>query len=75
MIAAAERANEVSGEGRPEALFVLGWSYATAIPSRKEQAARLLRSFLKRTCRSRQAKHFKEDCATAQDLLQQLGVP
>ena len=75
MIAAAEQALEHGGEGHPEMAFVLGATHAMAKPPRKGKAARHLKSFLHRACRGREAAKLKEQCETAQSLLQVLDQP
>jgi tetratricopeptide (TPR) repeat protein len=73
MIAAAEQAVEHGGEAHPEMAFVLGATYAMAKPPQKGKATRLLKSFLHSACRGREAAKFKEQCETAQSLLQVMG--
>jgi len=75
MLAAAEQALEYGGDSHPEMGFVLGATYAMAKPPKKAKAKRLLESFLHHACRGRQAVRFREQCATAQGLLQVLGQP
>jgi tetratricopeptide (TPR) repeat protein len=73
MVTAMEKANEVAGEAHPEIAFNLGSTYAVMDPPQKEKANRMLSSFVKRACRSAQAAKFKEQCATANALIQKLG--
>lgn len=73
MVAAMEKAQEVAGDKHPEIAFNLGSTYAVMDPPQKEKAARLLGSFSKRVCRGGQAQKFKEQCETAQSLVQKLG--
>jgi tetratricopeptide (TPR) repeat protein len=75
MFAAAEQALEHGGEAHPEMAFVLGATHAMAKPPRKAKATRLLKSFLLRACRGHEAVKFKEQCASAQSLLQVMGQP
>lgn len=73
MVAAMEKAQEVAGEKHPEIAFNLGSTYAVLDPPQKEKAVRLLGSFSKRVCRGAQSQKFKEQCETAQSLVQKLG--
>lgn len=74
MVSALERANEVAGDQNPEIGFDLGSTYAVMKPPQKEKAVRLLTSFTKRVCKGAQAaEKFKDQCATANDLVQKLG--
>lgn len=74
MVTALERANEVAGDQNPEISFNLGSTYAVMKPPQKEKAVRLLNSFTKRVCKGAQAaEKFKDQCATANDLVQKLG--
>jgi hypothetical protein len=74
MVTALERANEVAGDKNPEISFNLGSTYAVMKPPQKEKAVRLLNSFTKRVCKGAQAaEKFKDQCATANDLVQKLG--
>ncbi len=73
MVAAMERAQEVAGDEHPEISFNLGSTYAVMDPPQKEKATRLLKSFVKRACRSASAAKFKEQCETANTLIQKLG--
>jgi tetratricopeptide (TPR) repeat protein len=73
MIAAAEQALERGGEAHPEMAFVLGATHAMAKPPRKGKATRLLKSFMQRACRGREAVKLEEQCETAQSLLQVMG--
>jgi tetratricopeptide (TPR) repeat protein len=73
MVAAMEKAQEVAGDKHPEIAFNLGSTYAVMDPPQKEKAVRLLGSFSKRVCRAAQAQKFKEQCETAQGLVQKLG--
>lgn len=73
MVVALEHANEVAGDQNPEIGFNLGSTYAVMKPPQKEKAVRLLSSFTKRTCKGAQAEKFKDQCATANDLVQKLG--
>ncbi len=74
MVASMEKAQEVAGETHPEISFNLGSTYAVMDPPQKEKAARLLKSFVKRACRSAKAAKFKEQCETANSLIQKLGA-
>lgn len=74
MVASMEKAQEVAGETHPEISFNLGSTYAVMDPPQKEKAARLLKSFVKRACRSAKAAQFKEQCETANSLIQKLGA-
>lgn len=73
MLATMESAQAVAGDAHPEIAFNLGSTYAVMDPPAKEKAVRMLKSFSKRACRSGKAMKFKEQCATAQSLLQELG--
>ena len=73
MVAAMEKAKEVAGEGHPEISFNLGSTYAVMEPPQKEKALRLLNQFTKGACRGGNAKKFKDQCATANGLIQKLG--
>ncbi len=74
VVSALEKANEVAGDKHPEIGFNLGSTYAVMKPPQKEKAVRLLNSFVKRTCKGAQAaEKFKDQCATANDLVQKLG--
>ena len=73
MVAAMEKAQEVAGDEHPEISFNLGSTYAVMDPPQKEKANRLLKSFVKRACRSANAAKFKEQCETANTLIQKLG--
>lgn len=73
MVGALERANDVAGDQNPEIGFDLGSTYAVMKPPQKEKAVRLLSSFTKRACKGAQAEKFKDQCATANDLVQKLG--
>jgi tetratricopeptide (TPR) repeat protein len=74
MVSALEKANEVAGDKNPEIGFNLGSTYAVMKPPQKEKAVRLLNSFSKRVCKGAQAaEKFKDQCATANDLIQKLG--
>jgi tetratricopeptide (TPR) repeat protein len=74
MVAALEKANDVAGDQNPEIGFNLGSTYAVMNPPQKEKAVRLLNSFSKRVCKGAQAaEKFKDQCATASDLIQKLG--
>ena len=73
MVASMEKAKEVAGERHPEIAFNLGSTYAVMEPPQKEKAVRLLNSFTKRACKSKDAKKFKDQCATASGLIQKLG--
>ncbi len=74
MVATLEKANDAAGEKHPEIGFNLGSTYAVMKPPQKEKAVRLLNSFVKRTCKGAQAaEKFKDQCATAADLIQKLG--
>ncbi len=74
MVASMEKAQEVAGDSHPEISFNLGSTYAVMDPPQKEKAARLLKSFVKRACRSAKASKFKEQCETANSLIQKLGA-
>ena len=69
-----ENAKKIAGDQHPEISFILGSTYAVMEPPKKEKAARLLKSFQKKACRSTKAKQFKEQCETSQSLIQQLGA-
>jgi len=74
VVAALEKANEVDGDENPDIGFNLGSTYAVMKPPQKEKAVRLLNSFTKRVCKGAQAaEKFKDQCATASDLVQKLG--
>ena len=73
MVASMEKAQEVAGDKHPEISFNLGSTYAVMDPPQKEKAVRLLNSFQKRVCRGAQGQKFKEQCETAQSLIQKLG--
>jgi len=73
MVASMEKAKEVAGEGHPEISFNLGSTYAVMEPPQKEKAVRLLNQFTKGACRGGNATKFKEQCATANGLIQRLG--
>jgi len=73
MVAAMEKAQQVAGEGHPEISFNLGSTYAVMEPPQKDKALRLLNSFTKGACRGGNAKKFKDQCATANGLIQKLG--
>jgi len=74
MVSALEKANDVAGDKNPEIGFNLGSTYAVMNPPQKEKAVRLLNSFAKRVCKGAQAaEKFKDQCATANDLIQKLG--
>ncbi len=73
MLAAMENANEVAGDAHPEITFNLGSTYAVMDPPRTEKAAQLLKNFTKRACRGQAAAKFKEQCETAQSLIQKLA--
>jgi tetratricopeptide (TPR) repeat protein len=74
MVSALEKANDVAGDKNPEIGFNLGSTYAVMNPPQKEKAVRLLNSFTKRVCKGAQAaEKFKDQCATASDLIQKLG--
>jgi len=73
MVTAMEKAQEVAGDAHPEISFNLGSTYAVMEPPQKEKAVRLLSSFVKRACRSANAAKFKEQCETANTLIQKLG--
>jgi tetratricopeptide (TPR) repeat protein len=74
MVAVMEKAQQVAGDTHPEISFNLGSTYAVMDPPRKEQALRLLNSFSKRACRGANAAKFKEQCETANGLIQKLGM-
>jgi tetratricopeptide (TPR) repeat protein len=74
MVSALEKANDVAGDKNPEIGFNLGSTYAVMNPPQKEKAVRLLNSFTKRVCKGAQAaEKYKDQCATAADLVQKLG--
>jgi tetratricopeptide (TPR) repeat protein len=74
MVSALEKANEVAGDKNPEIGFNLGSTYAVMNPPQKEKAVRLLNTFTKRVCKGASAaEKFKDQCATASDLIQKLG--
>jgi tetratricopeptide (TPR) repeat protein len=73
MVASVEKAQEVAGDAHPEISFILGSTYAVMDPPRKEKAVQLLNSFSKRACRGANAAKFKEQCETANGLIQKLG--
>lgn len=73
MVAAMEHANEVAGDSHPEMKFNLGSTYAVMDPPRTEAAVRLLQTFTKRACRGEAASKFREQCETAQSLIQKLA--
>ncbi len=63
-------------ETDPAMLFALGSRHATFEPlnaARKQAAVRLLMAFVKRVCRGSGAAQYKEQCETAQSMLQRLG--
>jgi hypothetical protein len=74
MVAAMEGAYVVGGALHPEISFNLGSTYAVATPVRKREAIGLLREFVMRVCRGAQSSHYKEQCETAQSLLQKFGA-
>jgi tetratricopeptide (TPR) repeat protein len=74
MVVAAENAKKIAGDAHPEISFILGSTYAVMDPPKKEKAARLLKSFQKRACKSAKAAQFKEQCETSQSLIQSLGA-
>lgn len=73
MVAALEKAEELAGETHPEIQFNLGSTYAVMDPPQKEKATRMLNAFTKRACRSAAASKFKDQCESANSLIQQLG--
>lgn len=74
MVSALEKANDAAGDKNPEIGFNLGSTYAVMKPPQKEKAVRLLNTFSKRVCKGAQAaEKFKDQCATASDLIQKLG--
>jgi tetratricopeptide (TPR) repeat protein len=73
MVATMEKANELAGDSHPEISFNLGSTYAVMEPPQKEKAVQLLSSFVKRACRSASATKYKEQCETANSLIQKLG--
>jgi tetratricopeptide (TPR) repeat protein len=74
MVSSLEKANDVAGNEQAEITFNLGSTYAVMNPPQKEKAVRLLNSFTKRVCKGSQAaEKFKDQCATASDLIQKLG--
>ncbi len=75
MLVAMERAKDVAGDAHPEIAFNLGSTYAVMDPPQKDKALRLLKSFTARACRSEKAMKFKEQCETAQSLIQQMSGP
>ena len=74
MVVAAENAKKIAGDAHPEISFILGSTYAVMNPPKKEKAARLLKSFQKRACKSAKAEQYREQCETSQSLIQQLGA-
>jgi tetratricopeptide (TPR) repeat protein len=73
-LAALEKANDIAGDKHPEMSYNVGSTYAVMSPPQKEKAVRLLNSFTKRVCKGAQAaEKFKDQCATANDLVQKLG--
>lgn len=72
MLEALERAGEAAGDRHPDLLFSLGATYAAQDPPQQEQAIRLLNSFSRRACRSARSSQFREQCESAQALLQSL---
>jgi tetratricopeptide (TPR) repeat protein len=75
MLVAMEKAKDVAGDTHPEIAFNLGSTYAVMDPPQKDKAIRLLKSFTGRACRSEKAMKFKEQCETAQSLIQQMTGP
>lgn len=74
VVSTLEKANEIAGDKHPEMGFNLGSTYAVMNPPQKEKAVRLLNSFTKRVCKGAQAaEKFKDQCQTANDLIQKLG--
>lgn len=71
--AALEKANEVAGDTHPEIAFNLGSTYAVMDPPKKDNAVRLLKSFNKRACKSKDAIKFKQQCETSNALVAKLG--
>jgi tetratricopeptide (TPR) repeat protein len=71
--AALEKANEVAGDTHPEIAFNLGSTYAVMDPPKKDHAVRLLKSFNKRACKSKDAVKFKQQCETSNALVAKLG--
>lgn len=71
--AALEKANEIAGDTHPEIAFNLGSTYAVMDPPKKDQAIRLLKSFNKRACASKDAVKFKSQCETSNALVAKLG--
>jgi tetratricopeptide (TPR) repeat protein len=71
--AALEKANDVAGDTHPEIAFNLGSTYAVMDPPKKDQAVRLLKSFNKRACKSKDAVKFKQQCETSNALVAKLG--
>jgi tetratricopeptide (TPR) repeat protein len=74
MLVAAENAKKVGGDAHPEISFILGSTYAILDPPKTEKAARLLKSFQNKACKSAKAAQFKEQCETSQSLIQKLGA-
>ncbi|MBX3126881.1 MAG: tetratricopeptide repeat protein [Polyangiaceae bacterium] len=74
MVATMEKAQEVAGDSHPDIAFNLGSTYAVMDPPQKEKAVQLLKSFVKRACRSASASKYKEQCETANSLIQKLGA-
>jgi len=72
-VEALEKAQQIDGDNHPEIAFNLGSSYAVKNPPQKEKAARLLNSFTKRACRGANAEKFKEQCESANAIIQKLG--
>jgi tetratricopeptide (TPR) repeat protein len=72
-VVALEKAEELAGETHPEITYNLGSTYAVADPPQKEKALAKLNAFQKRACRSANATKFKDQCESAQALIQKLG--
>lgn len=71
-LAALEKADSIAGDSHPENSFNLGSTYA--VMNKKEKAIRLLKSFNKRACRSKDAaKRYKVQCAQSASLVQELS--
>ena len=73
MLETMEQAQQIAGDAHPEIAFNLGATYAAQDPPQKEKAVWYLTSFTKRVCRSARAARYREQCAFAIELLQQLG--
>jgi hypothetical protein len=72
MIEAGENALQMAGSTHPEIAFVLGATYATMTPSRKQLAIDRLDSFSRKACQREPPKQLREQCRVAEQLLQTL---